>query len=85
MDEQSRTTPATEPRPFLDDGRQAAPTADVWPCLHCGRPATIEDVDLSLDGQRMLTFWSCAPCGLTAVTPEGLRQPPTGWVRRTEQ
>jgi hypothetical protein len=77
--------PTPEPAPFHDDAREAPPAADSWLCPHCERPATIEDVDLSLDGQRMLTFWSCEPCGLAAVTPERLRQPPTGWVRRTEQ
>jgi hypothetical protein len=56
-----------------------------WPCPHCGQPATIKDVGPSLDGQRTLTFWSCEPCGVAAVTPDGLRQPPTGWVRRMEQ
>jgi hypothetical protein len=56
-----------------------------WLCPHCGRPAVIEDVDWSADGERRLTFWSCPPCQVAAVTPSDLREPPTGWVRRTEQ
>lgn len=55
-----------------------------WPCPHCGKPAEIEDVSLSLDGQRMLTFWHCPPCQVWAVTPSTLRDPPV-WVSEREQ
>jgi hypothetical protein len=41
----------------------------LWPCRPCGRPAEIEAVEPSLDGTSMLTFWTCAPCGVWAVTP----------------
>ncbi len=33
-----------------------------WPCLRCGKPAEIDDVCPSLDGQRTLIFWHCPPC-----------------------
>lgn len=55
-----------------------------WPCSHCGQPATIEAVEPSLDGKRMLTFWHCEPCQTYAVTPDPIREPPV-WVRRIEQ
>jgi hypothetical protein len=74
-----------EPAPFNDDERETALTADAWLCPHCGQPATIEDVGPSLDGERTLTFWSCEPCDLAAVTPDAIRLPPSSWVKRTEQ
>jgi|SRR5712691_3378903 len=55
-----------------------------WPCLHCGRPAEIEAVEPSLDGQRMLTFWNCQRCEVWGVTPSTLREPPV-WVSKREQ
>jgi len=36
--------PTPESRSFYDDAREDAPAADAWPCLHCGRPTTIDDV-----------------------------------------
>jgi hypothetical protein len=71
-----------EEKPIKD----ASPaSSSSWLCPHCGRPATIEDVDSSLDGQRTLTFWSCKPCDLAAVTPDAIRLPPLNWIKRTEQ
>ena len=58
-------TAAVQSRPF-----------SAWPCPHCGRPAEIEDVCLSLDGTRRLTLWHCEPCQTHAVTPATIRQPP---------
>lgn len=60
------------------------PEPSPWPCPHCGTPAEIEDVCPSLDGQRTLTLWHCAPCQRWAVTPSTVREPPV-WVSRTEQ
>lgn len=77
--------PTSEPRPFHDDGREAALAADAWLCPHCGQPATIEDVFPSQDGERILTMWSCEPCQVVAVTPNAIKEPPIGWVKRTEQ
>ena len=56
-----------------------------WLCPHCGRPATIEDVFPSLDGERTLTMWRCDPCQVVAVTPDTIKEPPSGWVKRVEQ
>lgn len=64
--------------------REPAPTGD-WPCLNCGNRACIEDVFPSLDGERMLTMWSCNPCQVVAVTPSDIKEPPSGWVKRTPQ
>jgi hypothetical protein len=61
--------------------REASP----WLCPHCERPATIEDVFPSLDRERMLTMLSCEPCQVVAVTPNAIKEPPTGWVSRVEQ
>ena len=77
--------PTPESRPFRDNGREAALATDAWLCPHCGRPAAIEDVFSSLDGERMLTMWSCEPCQVVAVTPNAIKEPPSGWVKRTEQ
>ena len=55
-----------------------------WPCEHCGTPAEIEAIELSLDGQPMLTYWHCEPCQTHGVTPDSLREPPV-WVSRKEQ
>jgi hypothetical protein len=57
---------------------------DAWLCPHCGRKAEIEAVEPSRDGTRMLTFWCCLPCGVWAVTPSTLREPPV-WVSRRMQ
>jgi len=78
--------PAAEPRPFYDDARTSEPDAgDAWLCPHCGRLVTIEDVFPSLDGERTLTMWSCEPCQVVAVTPDAIKEPPTGWVSKTQQ
>ena len=58
--------------------------ASPWPCRHCGRPAEIEAVEPSRDGQRTVTFWCCKPCQTWAVTPDTIRQPPV-WVSSKEQ
>jgi hypothetical protein len=55
-----------------------------WPCRRCGKPAEIEAVEPSLDGQRMLTLWNCQRCQVWAVTPSTLREPPV-WVSSKEQ
>ena len=66
--------------------KNASPVSpSPWPCPHCGRPADIESVEPSLDGQRMLTFWHCEPCQVWAVTPNTLREPPSAWVSKTQQ
>jgi hypothetical protein len=72
---------------YLDIAKQfeAAPATDAWLCPHCGQPATIEDMFPSQDGERMLTMWSCAPCGVVAVTPDVIRLSPVNWVKRTKQ
>lgn len=70
-----------ESAPFHDDAREV----ENWPCPHCGHSASVEDVDWSLDGERRLTFWSCSPCQLAAVTPDAVKAPPTGWVKKTAQ
>ncbi|MGE0821580.1 MAG: hypothetical protein AB7G75_29875 [Candidatus Binatia bacterium] len=57
----------------------------AWLCPHCGRPSTIDDVFSSEDGQRTLTLWRCDPCGVVAVTPDAIKEPPTAWVKNTEQ
>jgi hypothetical protein len=75
----------TAPRPFQDDSRERGPSADAWPCPHCGQPATIEDVFPSADGERTLTMWSCEPCQVVAVTPDSIRLPPMNWIKRTQQ
>ncbi len=56
-----------------------------WPCRHCGQPAEVEAVEPSLDGTRTLTFWTCEPCGVWAVTPNTLREPPSAWVSKAVQ
>lgn len=56
----------------------------AWPCPHCGRQAEIEAVEPSRDGTRMLTFWTCKPCQVWAVTPNTLREPPV-WASRRLQ
>jgi len=57
----------------------------AWLCPHCGCPAAIEDLFRSLDGERTLTMWSCEPCQVVAVTPDAIKEPPTGWVSRIKQ
>jgi hypothetical protein len=57
----------------------------AWPCPHCGREATIEAVEPSLDGERMLTFWHCEPCQSYAVTPSTIKEPPKGWGTKVRQ
>lgn len=42
---------------------------DLWRCPECSGPATINDIDWSLDGERQLTFWSCEACQIIAVDP----------------
>jgi hypothetical protein len=61
------------------------PEAVMWPCPHCGQPATIDDVFPSLDGERRLTLWRCDPCQVVAVTPDTIRRPPVAWIRRIQQ
>lgn len=68
-----------------DAGVEHDTMASPWLCPHCGRPATIEDVFPSHDGERTLTMWSCKPCKLVAVTPDAIMQPPSGWIKRTKQ
>jgi hypothetical protein len=63
-------------------GLQESP---LWPCPHCGHPATIDDVCPSLDNERTLTLWRCDPCGVISVTPDTIRTPPTVWVRTIKQ
>lgn len=63
----------------IEGGASAA-----WLCRYCGKPATIEDVFPSLDGERTLTMWRCDPCQTVAVTPDTIRQPPV-WIKRTVQ
>jgi hypothetical protein len=77
--------PTLQPRPFIDDGRETAPAAVAWLCPHCGHPATIDDVFPSSDGERTLTMWSCDPCEIVAVTPDAIKEPPSGWVKRVKQ
>jgi hypothetical protein len=69
-------------RPPKETGGRAAVS---WLCPHCGDPATIEDVFPSQDNERTLTMWSCEPCQVVAVTPDAIRQPPSGWVPKTRQ
>ncbi len=57
-------------------GEQAVTSPTPWPCRHCGKPAEIEAVEPSLDGQRTLTYWRCEPCQTWGVTPSTLREPP---------
>jgi len=80
-------TPATQP-PQSRESRESrnTPVGEIasWPCEHCGTPAEIEAIELSLDGQRMLTYWHCEPCQTHGVTPDSLREPPV-WVSRKEQ
>ena len=61
------------------------PASESWPCPHCGREAKIEAVEPSLDGERMLTFWSCEPCQSFAVTPSTIKEPPKGWGTKIRQ
>src|SRR5262245_28431884 len=83
-------TPATSatPQPKSRESRESrnTPVGEIvsWPCSHCGNPADIEAVELSLDGQRMLTFWRCKSCQTWAVTADSIRQPPV-WVSEREQ
>jgi hypothetical protein len=79
LKEQVSPTPA----PFYDDAHELEP--ENWLCPHCGQPANIDDVFPSSDGERRLIMWSCGPCQVVAVTPDAIRQPPSGWVRRTKQ
>lgn len=64
--------------------QEAERSFPAWPCRHCGKPANIETLEPSADGQRMLTFWHCPPCQTWGVTPDSIRQPPV-WVSRKEQ
>jgi hypothetical protein len=73
-----------------DDGKfwwrlPVVPAPDAWLCPHCGQPATIEDVFPSEDGERTLTIRSCEPCQIVSVTPDAIKEPPTGWVPKTRQ
>ncbi len=68
------TSPGTEKRAVAS-----------WPCPSCGGPASIADVFSSLDGERMLTMWSCDPCQVVAVTPDSIQKPPTAWIRKITQ
>jgi hypothetical protein len=84
------TAPAPLPDELREQLRQrkaevlALLSPSPWPCPHCGKAATIEAVEPSRDGSRMLTFWTCAPCQVWAVTPGTLREPPV-WVSRRMQ
>ena len=88
--------PPGEPPPFFTDSRETIPAGcvwddgadvdpNVWLCPHCGQAASIDDVFPSLDGERTLTMWSCEPCQVVGVTTETIRQPPSGWVKKTIQ
>jgi hypothetical protein len=70
-------------REFHTDVREEY--GEAWICPNCENPATIDDVFSCLDGEHTLTMWSCGPCQVVAVTPDAIRQPPTGWVKRTNQ
>ncbi len=70
-DPQRKDTGENEPQP--------------WPCDKCGRPAVIEAVEPSLNGERVLTFWHCPPCQSYAVTPSTVKEPPKGWATKTRQ
>jgi hypothetical protein len=61
------------------------PAPEAWNCPHCGRSATIEAVEPSLDRERTLTFWHCEPCQSYAVTPSTIKEPPKGWGTKTKQ
>ena len=82
---QRTASPISSPqaRECYTDAREEYEQA--WLCRHYGRPATIDDVFPSLDGERTLTMWRCDPCQVVAVTPDAIRQPPMGWVKHTPQ
>ena len=46
--------------------------------------AVIEAVEPSPESPQTWTYWQYPPCHIWAVTPDGLRQPPT-WVTAQEQ
>jgi len=85
--ERTEATPPTSPKPVFhtDASEEFVAEGSTWLCPHCGRLATIEDVFPSLDGERTLTMWRCDPCQTVAVTPNTIKEPPSGWVKRTEQ
>ena len=83
-----RTTRLASPPEFHIDARddfEVQAQLDSWLCPHCGHPAMIENVFPSLDGERTLTMWSCEACQVVAVTPNAIKEPPTGWVSRVKQ
>jgi hypothetical protein len=52
------------------------PAPESCPCPRCGKEATIEAVEPSLDGERMLTYWRCDACPAAGVKPEPVKEPP---------
>jgi len=57
------------------------PQSPSWPCPRCGKPAAIDEVCPSFDGERTLTLWHCKPCETVGATPDAVRQPPV-WVSK---
>ena len=82
---ESSSPPKARNRPMPSTVVFPQPTPESWPCPHCGREATIEAVEPSLDGERILTFWHCEPCQSYAVTPSTIKEPPKGWGTKREQ
>lgn len=78
---------------YVDDGRFEAlwrhPEHYIDLFLRHDVAALIEpDFSLWADAplvERTLTMWSCGPCQVVAVTPDSIRQPPTGWVKKVTQ
>lgn len=71
--------------PSLPLRAETGPSVEAWPCPHCGKAASIDDVFPSLDGERRLTLWRCDPCQVVAVTPDSIQKPPTAWIRKITQ
>lgn len=72
----------------LAGGKASTDKAQVTPALiqtHLDGQLRIGAHSTSLDGERMLTIWSCESCQVVAVTSDAIRLPPTNWVKRAEQ
>jgi hypothetical protein len=85
FEERRQAEGRTEPQKTSLTAVPSRPAPGSWPCPRCGREATIEAVEPSLDGERMLTFWHCEPCQSYAVTPSTIKEPPKGWGTKVRQ
>jgi len=63
-----------------EEGENLQSSTSSWLCARYNQPVTITAVERSLDGERVLTFWSCEPCQSVGVTPYSVKKPPEEFI-----